>query len=50
MTKNAEGAGGIAEGAGNLLRRALLNVIGAKSLVLAVPGIFRFQEEAPRIS
>ena len=50
MTKDAEGAGGIAEGAGDLLGGALVNVIGAKSLVLAVPGVFRFQEEAPRIS
>ena len=50
MTKDAEGAGGIAEGAGDLLGGASVDVIGAKGLVLAVPGVFRFQEEPPRIS
>jgi len=49
MTKDAEGAGGIAEGAGDLLGGALVDVIGAKGLVLAVPGVFRLQEEPPRI-
>ena len=50
MTKDAEGAGGIAEGPGDLLGGALVDVIGAKGLVLAVPGVFRFQEEPLRIS
>jgi hypothetical protein len=50
MTKDAEGAGSIAESAGDFLRRALVDVIGAKSLVLTVPGVFRFQEEPLRIS
>jgi hypothetical protein len=45
MTKDAEGAGGIAEGAGDLLGGALVDVIGAQGLVLAVPGIFRLQEK-----
>jgi len=49
MTKDAEGAGGIAEGPGDLLGGALVDVIGAKGLVLAVLGVFRFQEEPPRI-
>jgi hypothetical protein len=49
MTKDAEGAGRIAESAGDFLRGALVDVIGAKGLVLAVPGIFRFQEKAPRL-
>jgi hypothetical protein len=50
MTKDAEGAGRIAESTGDFLRGALVDVIGAKGLVLAVPGAFRFQEEAARIS
>jgi hypothetical protein len=50
MTEDAEGAGGIAEGTGDLLGGALVNVIGAKSLVLAVPGTFSFQEKPSRIS
>jgi hypothetical protein len=50
MTKDAERAGSIAESAGDFLRGALVDVIGAKGLVLAVPGVFRFQEEAPWIS
>jgi hypothetical protein len=50
MTKDAEGAGRIAESAGDFLRGALVDVIGAQGLVLAVPGVFRFQEEALRIS
>jgi hypothetical protein len=50
VTKDAEGAGSIAESAGDFLRGALVDVIGAKGLVLAVPGAFRFQEEAPRLS
>lgn len=45
MTKDAEGTGGIAEGAGDLPRGALVDVIGAKSFVLAVPGILRLQEK-----
>jgi hypothetical protein len=50
MTKDAEGAGGIAEGAGDLLRGALVDVISAKSFVLAVPGIFRLQEKPSWVS
>ena len=50
MTKDAEGTGGIAEGAGDLLRGALVDVIGAKGFVLAVPGVFRFQEKPSWIS
>jgi hypothetical protein len=49
MTKDAEGAGSIAEGAGDLLGGALVDVIGAKGLVLAVPGVLGLQEEPPRI-
>ena len=50
MTKNAESAGGIAEGAGHLLGGTLVDVIGAQGLVLAVLGAFRLQEEPPRVS
>jgi len=50
MTKDAEGAGGIAEDAGDLPGGALVDVIGAKGFVLAVPGVFRFQEKPSRIS
>ena len=50
MTKDAEGAGGIAEGAGDLPRGALVDVIGAKGFVLAVPGILRFQEKPSWLS
>jgi len=39
MTKDAEGAGSIAESAGDFLRGALVDVKGAKGLVLAVPGV-----------
>ena len=50
MTKDAEGASGIAESAGHLLGGTLVDVIGAKGLVLAVLGAFRLQEEPPRVS
>jgi hypothetical protein len=50
MTKDAEGAGSIAKGAGDLLGGAVVDVKGAKGLVLAVPGVFRFQKEPSRVS
>ena len=50
MTQDAEGTGAIAEEAGDLPRGALVDVIGAKGFVLAVPGIFRLQEKPSWVS
>ena len=49
MTKDAEGASGIAEEAGDFPRGALVDVIGTQGFVLAVPGVFRFQEKPSRV-
>ena len=49
MTKDAESACRVSEGAGDLLGGASVDVIGAESFVLAVFGLLRFQKEAARL-
>src|SRR5262245_8174993 len=50
MTQDAEGARSVTEEASDLPRGTLVDVEGAKGLVLAVPGTLRFQEKPSRVS
>ena len=46
MTKDAEGAGGVAETSGDVVRGAAVNEEGTQSFVLPVQGFFGGQKEA----
>ena len=48
MTEHAESADGVAEGSGDLLRRAALDVVGTEGFVLALFWVLRFEEEGAR--
>jgi len=46
VTEDSEGAWGIAEGAGDFLRRPGLDKASAQSFILALLGMERFEKEA----
>jgi hypothetical protein len=49
VTEDTESPGRVAEGPGDLLRRATLDIEGAKSFVLALLWVFGFEEKGARI-
>jgi len=49
VTEDAESAGRVAEGPGDFLRGAALDIEGAESFVLALLWVFGLEEEGARV-